>query len=93
MATVVRAALFAYKESRKVPSNCRCEVQSDSETTSTKEEVAERTITKGNNTHPNIKGQHKVRKKPWTLKMNSLGSVSLKTVETKTKQEDQKNLN
>lgn len=91
-------AQFACEELRKVPSNFSCEAgklftQSDSETTPTKEEAAESIITKADNTHPNIIGQHKVRKNPWTLKVNSLGSVSLKTVEIKTNQEDQKNLN
>ncbi|NXT03464.1 UBP42 hydrolase, partial [Jacana jacana] len=68
METVVMEALFAYEESRKVPSNFSCEVeklfaQSDSETISTKEVVAESIITKADNAHPNINGQHKVRKK------------------------------
>ncbi|NXN35989.1 UBP42 hydrolase, partial [Rhinoptilus africanus] len=61
-------ALFAYEESRKVRSNFSCEdenlfTQSVSETISTKEVVAESIITKADNAHPNINGQHKVRKK------------------------------
>ncbi|NXP80544.1 UBP42 hydrolase, partial [Ramphastos sulfuratus] len=67
MENVVMEALFAYEESRKVPSNFSCEVenlfsQSDSETISTKE-VAE-SIKQADNVHPNINSQHKVRKKP-----------------------------
>ncbi|XP_068002867.1 ubiquitin carboxyl-terminal hydrolase 42 [Melanerpes formicivorus] len=66
METVVMEALFAYEESRKVPSNFSCEVenlfsQPDSETISTKE-VAE-SIKQADNVHPNINSQHKVRKK------------------------------
>ncbi|XP_074775111.1 ubiquitin carboxyl-terminal hydrolase 42 isoform X2 [Athene noctua] len=61
-------ALFAYKESRKLPFKFGCEAeklftQSNSETTSTKEEVTESIITKADNAHPDINGQHKVRKK------------------------------
>ncbi|KAM6379190.1 ubiquitin carboxyl-terminal hydrolase 42 isoform 1-T2 [Pluvialis apricaria] len=68
MGTVVMEALFAYEESRKVPSNFSCEVenifiQPDSETISTKEVVAESITTKADNAHPGINGQHKVRKK------------------------------
>ncbi|XP_069726482.1 ubiquitin carboxyl-terminal hydrolase 42 [Phaenicophaeus curvirostris] len=66
--TVVMEALFACEESRKVPSNLSYEVenrltQSDSENISAKEEAAESIITKADNAHPNINGQHKVRKK------------------------------
>ncbi|KAM6407695.1 ubiquitin carboxyl-terminal hydrolase 42 [Rhynochetos jubatus] len=66
--TVVMEALFAYEESRKIPSSFSCEVESlftpsDSETISTKEDVAESITTKADNAHPNINGQHKVRKK------------------------------
>ncbi|XP_010175726.1 ubiquitin carboxyl-terminal hydrolase 42, partial [Antrostomus carolinensis] len=68
METVVMEALFAYEESRKVPSNLSCEVenlftQSDSETISAKEEVPRSIVTKADNAHPSINGQHKVRKK------------------------------
>ncbi|NXK92423.1 UBP42 hydrolase, partial [Formicarius rufipectus] len=68
METVVMEALFAYEESRKVPSNFSCEVeklfpQPDSETIFTKDEVAESIITKADNAHLIINGQHKVRKK------------------------------
>ncbi|NXU58521.1 UBP42 hydrolase, partial [Turnix velox] len=66
--TVGTEVLFAYEESRKAPSNFNCEVenlftQSDSETISTKEVVAESIIAKADNAHPSINGQHKVRKK------------------------------
>lgn len=71
-------ALFAYEESRKVSSNFSCEVenlftQSDSETISTKEEVAESIIAKADNVHPNINGQHKVRKKSFDAEDEFLG--------------------
>ncbi|XP_064317778.1 ubiquitin carboxyl-terminal hydrolase 42 [Phalacrocorax carbo] len=77
METVVMEALFAYEESRKVPSNFSCEVeslftQSDSETISTKE-VAESIITKVDHVHPNINGQHKVRKKSLDTEDGFLG--------------------
>ena len=68
METAVMEALFACEESRKIPSSFSCEVeklftQSDSETISTKEAAAESIITKADNAHPNINGQHKARKK------------------------------
>ncbi|NXC38197.1 UBP42 hydrolase, partial [Penelope pileata] len=68
METVVMEALLVYEESRKVPSDFSCEagnlfIQSDSETVSTKEEVAESIITKADNAQPNVNGQHKVRKR------------------------------
>ncbi|KGL86614.1 Ubiquitin carboxyl-terminal hydrolase 42, partial [Charadrius vociferus] len=77
METVVMEALFAYEESRKVPSSFSCEVgnlftQPDSETISTKE-VAESIITKADNAHPNINGQHKVRKKSLDAEDEFLG--------------------
>ncbi|NWH65943.1 UBP42 hydrolase, partial [Geococcyx californianus] len=67
METVVMETLFACEESRKLPSSMSCEVenrltQSDSETISAKE-VTESSISKADNAHPNINGQHKVRKK------------------------------
>ncbi|NXF95921.1 UBP42 hydrolase, partial [Eubucco bourcierii] len=76
MENVVMEALFAYEESRKVPSNFSCEVenlfsQSDSETISTKE-VAE-SIKQADNVHPNINSQHKVRKKPSDAEEQLLG--------------------
>ncbi|XP_009869787.1 PREDICTED: ubiquitin carboxyl-terminal hydrolase 42-like, partial [Apaloderma vittatum] len=76
--TVVMEALFAYEESRKVPSNFSCEVenlfnQSNSETISTKEEVAESIIKKADNAHPSINGQHKVRKKSLDTEDEFLG--------------------
>ncbi|NXR05681.1 UBP42 hydrolase, partial [Semnornis frantzii] len=76
MENVVMEALFAYEESRKVPSNFSCEVenlfsQSDSETVSTKE-VAE-SIKQADNVHPNINSQHKVRKKPSDAEEELLG--------------------
>ncbi|GAB0196613.1 ubiquitin carboxyl-terminal hydrolase 42 [Grus japonensis] len=78
METVVMEALFAYEESRKVPSNFSCEVenlftQSDSENISTKEDDAESIITKADNTHPKINGQHKVRKKSLDAEDEFLG--------------------
>ncbi|NWI55153.1 UBP42 hydrolase, partial [Calyptomena viridis] len=78
METVVMEALFAYEESRKVPSNFSSEVeklftQSDSETIFTKEEVAESIITKADNAHLNINGQHKVRKKSLDTEDEFLG--------------------
>ncbi|NWV61708.1 UBP42 hydrolase, partial [Malurus elegans] len=78
MQTVVMEALFAYEESRKVPSNFTCEVeklftQSDSETIFTKEEVAESILTKADNAHLNINGQHKVRKKSLDTEGEFLG--------------------
>ncbi|NWX51140.1 UBP42 hydrolase, partial [Steatornis caripensis] len=77
METVVMEALLAYEESRKVPSNFTCEVgnlfmQSDSENTSAKE-VAESSITKADNAHPSINGQHKVRKKSLDVEDEFLG--------------------
>ncbi|NXP45445.1 UBP42 hydrolase, partial [Heliornis fulica] len=68
METVVMEALLVYEESRKVPPNFSCEVeklftQSDSGNISTKDAAAESIITKADNAHPNINGQHKVRKK------------------------------
>ncbi|KAM6299252.1 ubiquitin carboxyl-terminal hydrolase 42-like [Aegotheles albertisi] len=65
--TVVMEALFKYEESRKIPSNFNCDAenpltQSNIETISAKD-VAESIITKADNAHPNINGQHKVRKK------------------------------
>ncbi|XP_035195570.1 ubiquitin carboxyl-terminal hydrolase 42 isoform X5 [Oxyura jamaicensis] len=67
METVVMEALLVYEESRKVPSDFSCEaenpfIQSDSETISTKEEVGS-IITKADNAHPNINGQHKIRER------------------------------
>ncbi|XP_056190327.1 ubiquitin carboxyl-terminal hydrolase 42 [Falco biarmicus] len=78
MESVVMEALFAYEESRKISSNFSCDVeklfsQSDSETFSTKEEVAESVITKVDNAHPNINGQHKVRKKSLDAEDEFLG--------------------
>ncbi|XP_027539205.1 ubiquitin carboxyl-terminal hydrolase 42 [Neopelma chrysocephalum] len=78
METVVMEALFAYEESRKVPSNFSCEVeklftQPDSETIFTKEKVAESIITKADNAHLNINGQHKVRKKSLDTEDEFLG--------------------
>ncbi|NXF69286.1 UBP42 hydrolase, partial [Ciccaba nigrolineata] len=78
METVVMEALFAYEESRKLPSNFSCEVenlftQSDSETISTKEVVAESIITKADNAQLNINGQHKVRKKSLDTEDEFLG--------------------
>ncbi|NXY89511.1 UBP42 hydrolase, partial [Alcedo cyanopectus] len=77
METVVMEALFAYEESRKVPSNLSCEVenifaQSDSESISTKE-VAESIIKKPDNGHPTINSQHKVRKKSLDTEDEFLG--------------------
>ncbi|XP_032053792.1 ubiquitin carboxyl-terminal hydrolase 42 isoform X1 [Aythya fuligula] len=67
METVVMEALLVYEESRKVPSDFSCEaenpfIQSDSETISTKEEVGS-IITKADNAHPSINGQHKIRER------------------------------
>ncbi|KAK4806679.1 hypothetical protein QYF61_027680 [Mycteria americana] len=78
METVVMEALFAYEESRKVPSNFSCEdenlfTQSGSETISAKEEVAESIVTKVDNAHPSINGQHKVRRKSWDTEDEFLG--------------------
>ncbi|KFV39952.1 Ubiquitin carboxyl-terminal hydrolase 42, partial [Gavia stellata] len=77
METVVMEALLAYEESKKVSSNFSCEAenlftQSDSETISTKE-VAENIVTKADNAHPNINGQHKVRKKSLDTEDEFLG--------------------
>ncbi|NXE73220.1 UBP42 hydrolase, partial [Cochlearius cochlearius] len=68
METVVMEALLAYEESRKVPSSFSSDVEnlftlSDSEIISAKVEVPESIITTADNEHPNINGQHKVRKK------------------------------
>ncbi|XP_005514962.2 ubiquitin carboxyl-terminal hydrolase 42 [Columba livia] len=68
METVVMEALFSYEENRKVPSAFRPEVenlltQPNSETTAAKEDVTESIIPRADNAHPNINGQHKVRKK------------------------------
>ncbi|XP_025939012.1 ubiquitin carboxyl-terminal hydrolase 42 isoform X3 [Apteryx rowi] len=78
METVVMEALFVYEESRKVPSDFSCEVenlfvQSDSETISTKEEITESIVTKADNAHPNINGQHKVRKRSLDAEDEFLG--------------------
>ncbi|KAM7079683.1 LOW QUALITY PROTEIN: uncharacterized protein J5F26_016032 [Ciconia maguari] len=78
METVVMEALFAYEESRRVPSNFSCEVEnlftpSGSETVSAKEEVAESIVTEVDNAHPNINGQHKVRRKSWDTEDEFLG--------------------
>ncbi|NXL38667.1 UBP42 hydrolase, partial [Glaucidium brasilianum] len=68
METVMMEALFGYEESRKLPSKFGCEVencfsQSNSETTSTTEEVTESIVTKADNAHSNFNGQYKIRKK------------------------------
>lgn len=68
METVVMEALLVYEESRKLPCDLSCEagnlfIQSDSETISTKEVVAESIMTKADNAQLNINGQHKVRKR------------------------------
>ncbi|NXN95568.1 UBP42 hydrolase, partial [Rhinopomastus cyanomelas] len=78
METVVMEALFAYEESRKVPSNFSSEVEklfvpSDSETISTKEEGDTSIIKKADNAHPNINSQHKVRKKSLDMESEFLG--------------------
>uniref|UniRef100_A0A8C5IQC8 USP domain-containing protein n=1 Tax=Junco hyemalis TaxID=40217 RepID=A0A8C5IQC8_JUNHY len=88
--TVVMEALFAYEESRKVPSNFSCEVeklftQSDSETIFTKEEVAESIITKADNAHLNINGQHKVRKKSLDTEGEFLGQCESEDIRDKDK--------
>ncbi|KAF4804430.1 ubiquitin specific peptidase 42 [Turdus rufiventris] len=90
METVVMEALFAYEESRKVPSNFSCEVeklfsQSDSETIFTKEEVAESIITKADNAHLNINGQHKVRKKSLDTEGEFLGQCESEDIRDKDK--------
>ncbi|XP_051488447.1 ubiquitin carboxyl-terminal hydrolase 42 isoform X1 [Apus apus] len=77
MDTVVMEALFAYEEPRKVASNFSCNTenlftQSDCETISAKD-VAESIITKADNAHPNINGQHKVRKKTLDNEEDFLG--------------------
>ncbi|NXL44681.1 UBP42 hydrolase, partial [Podilymbus podiceps] len=77
MESIVMEALFGYEESRKVPSNFSCEVEnlftlSDSATISTKEEVAESTM-KQADAHPNVNGQHKVRKKSLDTEDEFLG--------------------
>lgn len=91
METVVMEALFAYEESRKVPSNFSCDVeklftQSDSETIFTKEEVAESIITKADNAHLNINGQHKVRKKSLDTEGEFLGQCESEDIRDKDKQ-------
>ncbi|XP_027733956.1 ubiquitin carboxyl-terminal hydrolase 42 [Empidonax traillii] len=90
METVVMEALFAYEESRKVPSNFSCEVeklftQPDSETIFTKEEVAESIITKADNAHLNINGQHKVRKKSLDTEDEFLGQRDSEDIRDKDK--------
>ncbi|NWT04995.1 UBP42 hydrolase, partial [Mionectes macconnelli] len=90
METVVMEALFAYEESRKVPSNFSCEVeklftQPDSETIFTKEEVAESIITKADNAHLNINGQHKVRKKSLDAEDEFLGQRESEDIRDKDK--------
>ncbi|NXG01563.1 UBP42 hydrolase, partial [Sakesphorus luctuosus] len=90
METVVMEALFAYEESRKVPSNFSCEVeklftQPDSETIFTKEEVAESIITKADNAHLNINGQHKVRKKSLDTEDEFLGQRESEDIRDKDK--------
>ncbi|NXH14735.1 UBP42 hydrolase, partial [Bucco capensis] len=78
METAVMEALYAYEESRKLPFNFSCDdenlfSQSDSETISTKEEVVQSIIKKADNAHPNINGQHKVRKKSLDTEDGFLG--------------------
>ncbi|OPJ87248.1 ubiquitin carboxyl-terminal hydrolase 42 [Patagioenas fasciata monilis] len=68
METVVMEALFSYEENRKVPSAFRPEVenlltQPNSDTTAAKEDVPEGIIARADSAHPNVNGQHKVRKK------------------------------
>ncbi|NXG21793.1 UBP42 hydrolase, partial [Grallaria varia] len=91
MNTVVMEALFACEESRKVPSNFSCEVekcfpQPDSETIFTKEVVAESIITKADNAHLNINGQHKVRKKSLDSEDEFLGQRESEDIRDKDKQ-------
>ncbi|NXL99667.1 UBP42 hydrolase, partial [Tyrannus savana] len=90
METVVMEALFAYEESRKVPSNFSCEVeklftQPNSETIFTKEDVAESIITKADNAHLNINGQHKVRKKSLDNEDEFLGQRESEDIRDKDK--------
>ncbi|KAM6032739.1 LOW QUALITY PROTEIN: ubiquitin carboxyl-terminal hydrolase 42-like [Theristicus caerulescens] len=78
METVVMEALFASKESRKVPSSFRCEVEnvftpSDSKAISTKKAAAGSTVTKADNAHSSINGQHKGRKKSLDTEDEFLG--------------------
>ncbi|KFQ55003.1 Ubiquitin carboxyl-terminal hydrolase 42, partial [Nestor notabilis] len=77
METVVTETVFVYEESRTPLSDFGCEVESpftasDSETIATKE-VAESIITKADNAHPSINGQHKVRKKSLDTEDEYLG--------------------
>ncbi|XP_068278574.1 ubiquitin carboxyl-terminal hydrolase 42 [Nyctibius grandis] len=64
--TVMMEALIAYEEPRKVHSNFRCDIEnlftpSGSEIICAKEVVPENIVTKADNVHPNMNGQHKVR--------------------------------
>ncbi|XP_065540427.1 ubiquitin carboxyl-terminal hydrolase 42-like isoform X1 [Lathamus discolor] len=77
MEPVVTETVFVYEQSRTPLSDLGCEIESpftvsDSETIATKE-VAESIITKADNVHPSINGQHKVRKKSLDTEDEYLG--------------------
>ncbi|KFP75253.1 Ubiquitin carboxyl-terminal hydrolase 42, partial [Acanthisitta chloris] len=90
MEAMMIEALFGYEEARKGPSNFTFPAekpfsQSDSETIFTKEEVAESIVTKADNAHLNINGQHKVRKKSLDIEDEFLGQCESEDIRDKDK--------
>ncbi|XP_042683688.1 ubiquitin carboxyl-terminal hydrolase 42 [Centrocercus urophasianus] len=67
METGMMNALLVYEEFQKLPSVLNYDgadlfIQSDTEISSAKEEVAESIVTKADNAQPNVSGQHEVRR-------------------------------